>query len=71
MNKVVFILMLITIFSCSREKKWQLVWSDEFNYSGLPDKSKWTAENGGGGWGNNEFQYYTSGRKENARVVNG
>ena len=50
---------------------WRLVWSDEFNYSGLPDPSKWDYEVGGGGWGNNEQQYYTSQRKENARVENG
>ena len=51
--------------------RWRLVWSDEFNYSGLPDPSKWDYEVGGGGWGNDEQQYYTSQRKENARVENG
>lgn len=41
---------------------WSLVWSDEFNGpSGAPvDATKWTAEVGGGGWGNNELEYYTS-----------
>jgi hypothetical protein len=35
---------------------------DEFNRaSGMPvDSSKWTAEIGGGGWGNEELQYYTN-----------
>ena len=51
--------------------EWKLVWSDEFNYSGLPDSSKWTYDVGGGGWGNNELEYYTKDRKENARVANG
>ena len=51
--------------------KWQLVWSDEFNYSGLPDESKWGYDVGGHGWGNKELQYYTERRKENARVENG
>src|SRR5665647_3197419 len=38
---------------------WKLVWSDEFNYNGLPDSSKWSFETGGNGWGNNELEYYT------------
>lgn len=50
---------------------WKLVWSDDFNYSGLPDSSKWAYEIGGDGWGNNELEYYTSNRVENARVENG
>ncbi|MGZ5247064.1 MAG: glycoside hydrolase family 16 protein [Flavitalea sp.] len=49
----------------------QPVWSDEFNYSGLPDSSKWNYDVGGSGWGNNELQYYTDRRPENARVENG
>ncbi|WP_415407801.1 family 16 glycosylhydrolase [Sulfurovum sp. CS9] len=49
--------------------KWKLVWSDEFNYEGLPDKSKWTCEEGF--IRNEEKQYYTRDRKENARVENG
>ena len=38
---------------------WKLVWSDEFNYTGLPDETKWGYDVGGGGWGNQELQYYT------------
>ncbi len=49
----------------------ELIWSDEFNYSGLPDSTKWNYDVGGHGWGNNELQYYTSRRPENARVENG
>ena len=48
-----------------------LVWSDEFEYTGLPDTSKWGYDVGGHGWGNNESQYYTQNREENARVENG
>jgi beta-glucanase (GH16 family) len=48
-----------------------LVWSDEFDYSGLPAANKWTCEEGGGGWGNNELQYYTMNRTQNARVEGG
>lgn len=50
---------------------YQLVWSDEFNKDGLPDNTKWGYDVGGNGWGNNELQYYTNSRSENARVVSG
>lgn len=36
-----------------------LVWSDEFNGKTL-NASNWTQETGGGGWGNNELEYYTN-----------
>lgn len=49
--------------------EYQLVWSDEFNGSTL-DASNWTAQTGGGGWGNQEAQHYTS-RSENLRVEDG
>ena len=54
----------------------KLVWSDEFNYQGLPDSNKWSYDRGTGcpsicGWGNNELQFYTWNRSENARVENG
>jgi len=49
----------------------RLVWSDEFNYKGLPDSTKWSYDAGGHGWGNNELQNYTVRRPENARVENG
>jgi len=40
---------------------WNLVWNDEFNAAqgtGV-DRTKWTPEIGGWGWGNNEWEYYT------------
>ena len=54
----------------------KLVWADEFNYKGLPESLKWSYDKGNGcpdvcGWGNNELQYYTTNRLENARVKNG
>lgn len=55
----------------SSKNNWQLVWSDEFNYTGLPDSTKWSCDTGGHGWGNNEKQYYTEKRIQNARVENG
>ena len=36
-----------------------LVWSDEFNPKTL-NANNWTYESGGGGWGNNELEYYTN-----------
>lgn len=56
--------------------KKRLVWFDEFNYTGLPDSSKWSYDVGDGcpnlcGWGNNELEFYTANRLENARVENG
>ncbi|WP_084696123.1 glycoside hydrolase family 16 protein [Salisaeta longa] len=46
---------------------WTHVWGDEFDYQGALNGSKWTFETGGGGWGNQELQYYTD-RRENTRV---
>jgi beta-glucanase (GH16 family) len=39
-----------------------ITWSDEFNGgAGAPvDGSKWRFDTGGGGWGNNEMEYYTN-----------
>ena len=45
-------------------------WQDEFDYTGLPDRAKWSFEQGGDGWGNHELQYYTHHLK-NARVGDG
>ena len=52
-------------------KGWSLKWSDEFNYNGLPDSTKWTYEEGGHGWGNNEKQFYTKADTNNALVTKG
>ena len=38
---------------------WDLVWSDEFDYQGLPDPERWGYEVGY--IRNNELQYYTRG----------
>jgi beta-glucanase (GH16 family) len=52
-----------------RADDWKLVWSDEFDKSGAPDPEKWGYEEGF--VRNNEAQYYTRDRRENARVENG
>lgn len=79
----ILLFVLIVSFSCNSSNKisnedeqWQLVWSDEFEYEGLPDPEKWAYDVGDGcpelcGWGNNELQYYTKDSIKNARVRNG
>lgn len=49
--------------------EYRLVWSDEFDYEGKPDDTKWDYMVGGNGWGNNELQYYTKG--DNVKVADG
>ena len=51
--------------------EWKVVWSDEFEGTGLPDTTKWLFDIGNWGWGNFELQYYTDRRPENARLENG
>ncbi|HEU4710714.1 MAG TPA: glycoside hydrolase family 16 protein [Pyrinomonadaceae bacterium] len=68
--------LILCLVACSSvqqppKNSWQLVWSDEFDYTGLPDSSKWRYDVGGHGWGNKELQNYTDRRQENARVENG
>jgi beta-glucanase (GH16 family) len=49
--------------------KWDLVWSEEFSQDGAPNPAHWTYEEGF--VRNNEAQFYTKDRRENARVENG
>ena len=60
-----------TLVQATEGEEWELVWSDEFEGSGLPDSSKWTYDLGNWGWGNQEPQYYTVARPENARQEGG
>ena len=69
MKKLLLLLFVLTACSQSKEPAWKLVWSDEFNYSGLPDSSNWGNEVGF--VRNNELQYYTQRRPENSLVYNG
>jgi beta-glucanase (GH16 family) len=50
---------------------YRLVWSDEFDRDGAPDATRWSYDAGGHGWGNDERQFYTVDRRENARVEGG
>jgi beta-glucanase (GH16 family) len=65
----IFFLAIVITATSLQATQWQLVWSDEFNYSGLPDSTKWDYEEGF--VRNREMQYYTRANLENARVENG
>ncbi len=62
----------ITPAGKQEERRWKLVWSDEFNQpnGSAVDASKWVMEVGGKGWGNRELEYYTS-RPENLFIRDG
>jgi beta-glucanase (GH16 family) len=73
----------LTAISCGGQAKtssppspaapsYQLVWADEFNGpdGSAPDPTKWAIQSGGGGWGNNELEYYTT-RPQNVQVAGG
>jgi len=67
-----YLLLLIAcnlVLQVQAQQKRKLIWSDEFDIAGMPDTTKWTYEEGF--IRNIEKQYYTVGRKENARVENG
>lgn len=67
-----FFLYISLIFSLNisaQPLNMELVWFDEFDYTGLPDTSKWDYEVGK--IRNNEAQYYTDARLKNARVEDG
>jgi len=55
-------------FSADSYPGMSLAWSDEFDGPNI-DMTNWTFEVGGGGWGNNELQYYTNG--DNAYIEEG
>lgn len=70
-------LLLLTIFCASllpiSAQPYQLVWSDEFDYTGYLDTTKWFHQTQlpiPGSWYNGEIQHYTD-RIENTEVKNG
>jgi len=54
-------------------KTHKLVWSDEFDTDGLPNPANWEHDTSRNklGWHNNELQYYSAPRAENAVVRDG
>lgn len=63
-----FLLLFVYQMSCLNAQCWNLVWEDEFSGSSL-DLANWDYQTGGGGWGNNELQFYTGG--DNVTVSGG
>lgn len=77
----IWVMMLFTLSACSQsvdnqyieESDYDLIWSDEFEYEGKPDSSKWhhqTIFPNGNSWFNGEQQTYTD-RIENSYVEGG
>jgi len=67
----IIFLCLQSFQNCIAQKKYtRLIWSDEFNYNGAPDSTKWNYDLGAGGWGNQELEYYTN-RPQNVKVGDG
>lgn len=50
---------------------WTMIYQDEFNVNGLPDRSKWTVDPKPKAWINGEQQVYTDTTHDNIRVVDG
>ncbi|MGO4289010.1 carbohydrate-binding protein [Chitinophaga sp. RAB17] len=50
---------------------WTMIFGDEFNTGGLPDRTKWTVDPRPKGWINGEQQVYTDTTHDNIRVRNG
>lgn len=72
LSSIICCILIAACFSVvSAQPARKLVWSDEFNYQGLPDPLKWGYDTGGRGWGNHELQNYTFKETKNARVENG
>ncbi|WP_035604128.1 glycoside hydrolase family 16 protein [Haloferula sp. BvORR071] len=62
-------LLFLALSFSARAGDWKLAWSDDFDRPGLPDPANWTCEKGF--VRNQELQFYTEKRKENARVSGG
>ena len=69
LSTIFFLIIFCFTANAQNKKGWKLIWQDEFNYTGLPDATKWGYEVGH--IRNNEQQYYTRAKKENVWVSNG
>jgi beta-glucanase (GH16 family) len=69
LKTIIFLFLSIALVcGCTEKKDWELVWSEEFDYSGSPAAETWGYETGH--IRNNELQYYTD-KLENVRVEDG
>ncbi len=68
MKYLLSLLFCLAIARAGHAQCWNLVFEEEFNGTSL-DLNTWEYQVGGGGWGNNELQFYTSG--SNVQVSNG
>lgn len=82
LHLIILVLLVCSSFLILKETQTKdelkLVWSDEFDYKGLPDETKWNYDVGracdlpcGCGWGNNELQTYTQKDLNTAQVSDG
>lgn len=53
------LIVLLTSLSFLSFSQETLLWSDEFDGTGVPNPEKWSYDLGANGWGNNEIQNYT------------
>lgn len=67
------VLVIPTVGLQAQITEWELVWSDEFDYTGVPDPQKWSFDTSGNNWnwGNDEAQNYTTAKDGNAWVEDG
>ena len=79
MRKTLIIVPMVMLPACTHttisggaSQHWTLAWSDEFDgpAGASFDGTKWVADTGGHGWGNQERQYYTT-RPENVSLDGG
>jgi beta-glucanase (GH16 family) len=67
-SPILILMFLLTHSACSQKSTWDLVWSEEFDYSGSPAEERWGYEIGH--IRNQELQYYTN-ATENVKVKDG
>lgn len=73
MKRISLLLLFSLFFASINAAEWGLVWSDEFDYSGEPNASRWSFDTQGNNWnwGNDEAQNYTPKENRNAWVEDG
>ena len=67
-SPILILMFLLSQTACSQKSAWDLVWSEEFDYSGAPAQESWGYEIGF--IRNQELQYYTN-AAENVKVQDG